>query len=481
MNDYYILRNNQPNGPYSLDGLLAMRSRGEISDATHCCREGATAWDAVGSVLGPETAPPLPPSLPALPPQLPASPAVAPGGPHVPGAAAADFAHRVAGKSAEVSGLAGLFARRILASNFTNAAASADERATLLTASTPIEFPIGQNYVAWRRAILWFSGVGLSIAAIFQIGPTFKMLFDGSNPYLALKLIGLALFALQVLAPALTLWAAWQWSEVKDSRRLARFAYFCQLVGPMLIFCIPVAWLVSGSRSELNALKSFYVLLAVEILFPKIFALFPGLIRACLTLRTLLPESPMPGWVCTLIAPLYTLFYMLAVIIAGQAGSLYLFAAFVAFMLAPLFVVLDARRLCAPMIEADMNASLGSLRQRILITTIVGLVLLLISSVDVLKQLNISVSSVINITASLIGNVYLLTLVAADFLTGLMRKAFELDAELHGGPLHATLKERFAQLANVRLADVSAGESMVVRNVSDLMRRARGGDPRSNG
>lgn len=495
MSDYYLFRNNQNDGPYTVDRLRAMRGAGEITDDTPCCPNGAAAWSSVGAIVGPAVAPgppKLPPPMPAIPqsvhppllPRAQAAPAPAhpglnpprPGGiPAVAVPSTPDFAHRFAGASAEVGSLAKLFASRILTSNFTQGAAREDERKTLESASTPILFPIGQNYAAWRRAILWFSGVGLAIAALFQIGPTGKLLLDENNPSKAFKAAALALFGFQVLAPALALWGAMRWSEIRESRRFARLAYFCQLLGPMAIFCIPVATISASNPQQANVLRTYLIVWALDILFPKIFALFPGLIRACLTLRTLLPESLMPGWICMFVAPLYGLFCMVAVIIGAQSGNFWLFGGFCSLLMVPGFVVLDAKNLCAPTDEAGMNKTLEPLRLRIMIATLVCVILVIIGAFDLIKQMNIGVASIINIIAMLIGNIFLLTVVASDFLTGVIRKAFEADAELDGSELYDSLSERMAQLANVRLADVSAGESMVVRNVGALVRRAKGG------
>lgn len=499
MSDYYLFRNNQNDGPYTVDRLREMRSRGEIRDDTPCCANGASAWGTVGAIVGPAAPPPvpkLPPPMPAAatpghgtsllsktdvashrhtPPQAqPVHPAMSPPRPGgLPQSAQPDFAHRFAGASAEVGSLAKLFASRILSSNFTQAAAREDERKTLEAASTPILFPIGQNYAAWRRAILWFSGVGLAIAALFQIGPTGKLILDGNNPSKAFKAAAFALFGLQVLAPALALWGAVRWSEIRESRRFARLAYFCQLLGPMAIFCIPVATISANTPQEANVLRTYLIVWALDILFPKIFALFPGLIRACLTLRTLLPESLMPGWICMFVAPLYALFCMVAVIIGAQSGNIWLFAGFSSLLMVPGFVLLDAKNLCAPTDEAGMNKTLEPLRLRIMIATVICVIFVIVGSFDLIKQMNIGVTNIINIIAMLIGNIFLLTVVASDFLTGVIRKAFEADAELDGTPLYDALAERMAQLANVRLADVSAGESMVVRNVGALIGRKK--------
>src|SRR5207249_4454724 len=55
------------------------------------------------------------------------------------------------------------FAQRIFMSNFTVETVLPDESAALEKAAAPVKARVAQNYAAWRRAMLWFSGVGLAI------------------------------------------------------------------------------------------------------------------------------------------------------------------------------------------------------------------------------------------------------------------------------------------------------------------------------
>ncbi|MBV9127479.1 MAG: DUF4339 domain-containing protein [Verrucomicrobia bacterium] len=486
MSSFYILQPDRtPAGPFTDEQMHAMQVSGQIGPATLACQAGASQWATVAQLLPPPpvAVPPpmpgggaLPPPMlppPMMPPPLPMGgiggvSAGASGGAHV-----AQLSQQLAHRGAEAAGMAHRFARRILASNFTKEAAGADEKLALERARTPVTFPIGQNYAAWRRAILWFSGVGLAISALAQIPDLLRNVTTQQNVPVIFRLIFLLLFGFQVAASGLALWGALVWAEVPSSRRLARLAYFCQFLGPLLLFCIPARWLMSGSLAELRTYGTLYAVIAVIFLMPKIFGIMPGLVRACLTLRTLVPESPMPGWICVLIAPLYCLLFSVLVIVAAQAGSGLLFLAFLVVFLAPLFVILDARNLCRPANEADMNRTLTALRWRMLLATIAGLLLLLWAGYDVLKSLNWHMSSLLNFFASLVGNVFLVTAVASDFLIGLMRTGFNQEEELRASPLYEVLHERFVQLGNVRMADLGAGEGEMFANVGDLMRRAR--------
>jgi len=48
---YFIYAGDAVAGPYERAALMAMRSIGQITDATPCCTEGADEWRSIGEVL----------------------------------------------------------------------------------------------------------------------------------------------------------------------------------------------------------------------------------------------------------------------------------------------------------------------------------------------------------------------------------------------------------------------------------------------
>lgn len=115
----------------------------------------------------------------------------------------------------------------------------------------------------------------------------------------------------------LSLWAAWRWRDVRTSRRLARIGFLVTFLAPFLVAALPISrFLDHGPISEregssLNLALSTMVGLRFSFLLgSRAIALFPGIIRASMALKTLLPESPMPGWAAALLAPMYSIFLL---------------------------------------------------------------------------------------------------------------------------------------------------------------------------
>ena len=54
------------------------------------------------------------------------------------------------------------------------------------------------------------------------------------------------------------------------------------------------------------------------VLLMAVLAVFPGIIRSSMGLKTMLPESSVPGWIVTLIAPIYLLVVLVREWRAGE-------------------------------------------------------------------------------------------------------------------------------------------------------------------
>ena len=59
-----------------------------------------------------------------------------------------------------------ILARRTLKGNFQRERAMDSEREVMATARKPITDPLAQDYVAWRRGVLWLATVTMSIHAL---------------------------------------------------------------------------------------------------------------------------------------------------------------------------------------------------------------------------------------------------------------------------------------------------------------------------
>jgi hypothetical protein len=58
----------------------------------------------------------------------------------------------------------------------------------------------------------------------------------------------------------------------------------------------------------------------VALLLPAVLSLVPGLVKGCLLVNTLVPQSLLPGWLIVMAAPLYGLF-LLAIFASSQCAN----------------------------------------------------------------------------------------------------------------------------------------------------------------
>ncbi len=361
----------------------------------------------------------------------------------------------------EVTGKAMTFARRIIASNFTVEAALPEERAALERANMPVTSPVAQNYAAWRRAMLWFSGFGLTVAMAVNIVDEVKSGFGSDNlPIVRVILIGLLL--VKIITPALLIHAALKWTDIRASRQAARRAVFLTFFGPLLIFLLPVTGLSSPQElrnhgiqtaDQLMGISTIVGVSALLTLLPHFLGLFPGIIRACMTLRTLVPESPLPGTIIALILPLFAILLLIALALVAQAGRGILFLGVAGMLCLPVFLFWNIRLLLKPMDGITMNAKIGPLRKSASLAWDIGLLLIVADLYQIWKGwgLRLDLSTVIASLCNLIGVIILVTLAGTDFLLGLMKFTFDQDKELHDTQLYRDMDARFKDLDQARM------------------------------
>ena len=198
-------------------------------------------------------------------------------------------------------------------------------------------------------------------------------------------------------------------------------------------------------------------LTAMILLTPKVFGLFPGLIRCSLTIKTLLPESSTPGWLGIIIAPTYTLFLAVATITAIQATQMFMAAGLAMMMIGMLTVVFKAKGLLKPAEQADASRSVRDIKRKQLIFQLIGFACFMVAFWE-----NIDFAFIINASLfifSFIANVTLLTLVMSDFMLGMIRQG-QLQANAFAGtPLEKSLADRLADLEACGLTNLEAGEA----------------------
>jgi hypothetical protein len=221
------------------------------------------------------------------------------------------------------------FLGRAVSGDFQTHHAAADERQQLAAAPQPVTDALAQDYVAWRRAALWVGGVLLALGALIAVvahQPLAEQIAHVQAAAAGQQIAGADLQqlvaqitegfgksnlsiidGLQVVLPLLV--AAWPWSSSLDFAHLDQNQF--------------------GAAAQQGKVVKQQVALAIAALLmttiaPKLIALFPGIIRSSLALKTLLPEVAAPGWLVVMFAPFLVGFLMLIVCFLSQVQGSWL-------------------------------------------------------------------------------------------------------------------------------------------------------------
>jgi hypothetical protein len=117
--------------------------------------------------------------------------------------------------------------------------------------------------------------------------------------------------------------AAHFWDRLKWSHRLLLVGWGLAFLPPFLLALVPMDWWFeltgtpeeqAGQRFGLALLDILQGLYFYCTLMPAAVSLLPGLIRACLRVKTLLPAAIVPGWFLVAGAPFSLLLWLVALI-----------------------------------------------------------------------------------------------------------------------------------------------------------------------
>jgi hypothetical protein len=109
-------------------------------------------------------------------------------------------------------------------------------------------------------------------------------------------------------------------------------------------------------------LDTFLALLTLVYLVPSLCAMFPGIMRGCLRVKTLMPEAITPGWFMLCVVPLYLIFLL---ILCALFSMVYRFpelaVAMVLLAAVPLFHLLNLKSMLQPWRGPGRRQALGIL------------------------------------------------------------------------------------------------------------------------
>lgn len=382
------------------------------------------------------------------------------------------------------------FLKRTATADFQRERAADDERAQLAAQSKPVNDPLAQDYVAWRRAVLWLSGVVLAIGVLLAVvahRPVAESLAEslGANgqpadPVEVVKWLGkeniemlddLQYFNLLLKAcvAGLVLYAAKNWLLVSRSRSVARWAWITALIVPLVVSAYPWAssldfthldhnqqfGMLAGQGEKLKQMFGFaFAASSVVTIGPKLFALFPGIMRSSLSLKTLLPEAVAPGWLAVVFAPFMAGFLLLVMCLLSQTdGSMLAIGAIVLLASGPIVYVRRARDLVRPHRAEEVGGVLRGIRRQAAMFTVAGLVLLL---VYLFRLDSLSVMTLSHMLVEAAGGVLLTMVAISDITLALLAFSQRQGATFQDSDLRAAYEQRLQSLGSAGLTDVES-------------------------
>jgi hypothetical protein len=229
------------------------------------------------------------------------------------------------------------------------------------------------RYLAWRLRLLvlvivltlitaaidtstWLVG-GPQLSFNFQLnlgpetGPVEQTLFGDVADLIWL----LSFYAM----PASSLLAAICWARPRASRAILVAGWTASFLVPVIIALTPWSWWDAhpetrwGQRFERISEGLVWGFYYVAVLSPAVLALVPGIMRACIRVKLLLPQAVLPGWLLVAAAPFNGLLVLVTFVSLAQvAPSPLLLAGMLLWLAAPLVYLTRARFYTRPIVSA---------------------------------------------------------------------------------------------------------------------------------
>lgn len=363
---------------------------------------------------------------------------------------------------------------RLMGSDFTEITPSPAELLALKSHSPPVLDSDVQRFLVWRRVGLFVAGICMSVKAVDDLLGLFGTLFGSEGMGNAwntgiVALTSLLETGVEVVACGLCWLACIRWSDISTSRSSARVAWLLFTVFPILLLTLPLTSLMSFENGlQKAAVNGVLAYTAVKVLVPWSLSFFPGIIRACLTFKSLMPEATGAGWILMCVAPLYAVVFVAAGLVLLQTGYTTLIALGLLLIAASSVVYLAfGPRLVRPLSPVDASRIIRAAKRTATIMAVVGfgLVLYSLSRQEWLVE-SVSLYWLAMLVARVAGGILLLNIVAVDLALVLQSVAYRHAQEFHQSELAKKLEHRLAAFAAVNLTAVGTEEVEVFRKVS---------------
>ena len=181
----------------------------------------------------------------------------------------------------------------------------------------------------------------------------------------------LSLYALPVAALAAVL----VWTRLRLSFGIMVAAFAFAFLTPLVIALCPWSWwgyeepALSPQAQPLEFVESklegmFEAAAYLVTLLPTVLSLVPGVQRACVRVKMLMPQAMLPGWFLVVASPFYALFLLVVFVAVHQVDSHPLFfSGMLLFLLAPLVYAVRADLFTRPISTAEDERRIRSVQR----------------------------------------------------------------------------------------------------------------------
>ena len=371
--------------------------------------------------------------------------------------------------------------QRLLRADFHAIKATEDERTALRSSEPPVSDALAQDYAAWRRSILWLASVLMVasvVLALFSFQTFESALVEGEieNAEAAghtatedeartavrrvwgtsnLETLGTLQWLdllIVVLSASFTILGVRSWRTVGASHKWARRAACVWILVPVLMALIPWSGLLDFGHlpaEQARAMKaSLGVILGIAMTMfvaPKLLSLFPGTIRSAILLKTLVPETGVPGWVIVICAPMYVIALVLGVSAITQVqGDALLVFGVIFLLLAPISYLRYLPSLLRPLDTETAAKRMRAARRVAYVLNALGGLLLLIF---VFQMDMVGFWDVCKLLVVAGGGFLLLMVVGSDFMVRVVKVTHDHGTALYGSEAGSRLGARLAALS----------------------------------
>lgn len=334
-----------------------------------------------------------------------------------------------------------------------------------------------QDYFAWRRAALAVAAPVLALTALVGLAEWVVGLFDthadngipawfehGSGLLLVVSHVAVAGGAALALA---------RWTRLSASHRSVRAGWLVGLLVPFALALVPVRSILAldtaGGTQDEGVREVIRQLLGVAagfsyfaVLLPSVISVLTGAVRASLTVKRFLPESPVPGWIAAGIAPWFVLLLLAVVVVLLQiGGSFVLVAGFALVATALLQLPWKAGVVGSPVARDDVPKVLEPVLRRYAVLLVLGLVVLAVGvgTTDFFGHSlagMFGVFGTVRMLLEFVGKAMVSTLVLADLLLGFLGVGHRVAGAAAATGTSRTVAERLAELERAGLGAVTA-------------------------